>query len=322
MTDTYSTSPISPELESDIANIKGDNRRLLILGGSGFISGRLSELAKATGFQVWILTRGKKTVADDVNLLKVDRDHPEEFSKKINEANVAWDVVIDCIGMNPEHAIQDVEIFGKRASHLIFISTDSVYHPTKRQYPQPTDPAVYVSQGYGFDKRSCEKILIQAPPKKIQWTIVRPCHVYGPGAHLGCLPCAFRDPNLIQKIKDHEAIPLVGGGHFLHQPIFVDDLALLILSLANNPKAYGKIFNTPGGKIATMKSYYEAIATILNCDLKVKEIPVEKYLQEHPERENAVCHRIYDMAPLAEVKALLPSTDLIDGLRATLQKMN
>lgn len=319
MTDKYLTSAILLELKSAITSLKGDNRRLLILGGSGFISGRLLEFAKATGFQVWIVTRGKKPVPNGVILLKADRDHPEEFSKVINKAEVVWDVVIDCIGMKPRHARQDIELFEKKTQHLIFISTDSVYDPAKREYPQPTDPAVYVNDGYGFDKRSCEKILIEASSKKMQWTIVRPCHVYGPRAHLGCLPSAFRDPLLIQKIKDREAISLVGGGHFLHHPIFIDDLALLILSLANHSGAYGKVFNTPGGKIDTMKSYYEAIAAILNCELRIKEISVDKYLLEHPERANAVCHRIYDMTPLENVGAILPSTDLMDGLKKTLK---
>ena len=31
----------------------------------------------------------------------------------------------------------------------------------------------------------------------MQWTILRPCHIYGPGSQLGCLPLHGRDPKLI-----------------------------------------------------------------------------------------------------------------------------
>lgn len=36
------------------------NMKLLILGGSGFVSGRLAQIATAQGHEVWCVTRGNR----------------------------------------------------------------------------------------------------------------------------------------------------------------------------------------------------------------------------------------------------------------------
>lgn len=302
------------------SKLKGDGRKILIIGGSGFLSGSIQRLAKKSGFQVWILTRGKRPIPNSVIQLQADRNNSIAFSNEIANTGIEWDVVIDCIGMQPEHAIQDIKVFNNRSRHYIFVSTDSVYDPAKREYPQPTNFSSYVTEGYGYLKRRCEEIIVDSAPNSLPWTIIRPCHIYGPGAYLGCLPPSLRDPLLLHKIRDRESISLAGGGYFLHQPIFVDDLALLILSLANNSLAYGKVLNTPGGKLDTMRVYYEVIASILGQELKVNEISVVSYLADHPEHASSVCHRIYDDMHLKDIGVLLPRTTLEEGMQATISK--
>ena len=40
--------------------------KLLILGGSGFVSGRLAQIAAAQGHEVWCVTRGNRPIPEDV----------------------------------------------------------------------------------------------------------------------------------------------------------------------------------------------------------------------------------------------------------------
>jgi hypothetical protein len=76
----------------------------------------------------------------------------------------------------------------------------------------------------------------------MQWTVLRPCHIYGPGSLLGCLPLHGRDADLLDKMKAGHSLQLVGGGHFLQQPIFAADLAELTLSCYGQASSYGQIF--------------------------------------------------------------------------------
>ena len=47
--------------------------KILILGGSGFVSGTLARLALARGHQVWAVTRGQRALPQGVTGLAVGR---------------------------------------------------------------------------------------------------------------------------------------------------------------------------------------------------------------------------------------------------------
>lgn len=254
-------------------------------------------------------------------MFRLDRDHPSALAEAMEKVDWCWDAVLDCVGQRAEHGEQDLAVFTGRTRHLILISSDSVYDPYRRVYPQPVEPAVFVRKGYGGGKLGCEEAIRRGAENDLAWSIVRPPHIYGPGAALGCLPPAFRDLRLPERILAGERIELAGGGWFLHQPVFVDDLARLILSLVNLPGAFGRVFNAPGPALVTMRAYYEALAGALDRELHITEIPVGSYLEAHPESASAVCHRIYDLAPLANVGARLPDTSLEDGMRATVAQL-
>ena len=144
------------------------------------------------------------------------------------------------------------------------------------------------------------------------WTIMRPCHIYGPTSQLGCLPLHGRDPELIVKLHAGKPLQLVGGGHFLQQPILADDLAQTILSVPGNTRAQHMIFNTAGPDIIESWQYYRIVADVLEVELTVEEAPVSAYRAEHPEAAPFLCHRIYDLRRL-EQYGLQAATLVKDG---------
>ena len=101
---------------------------------------------------------------------------------------------------------------------IAFVSTDFVFDPAYRVYPQAEETAHYASEGYGGKKRQCEVVLADADLGDTDWTVIRPCHIYGPGSKLGCLPLHGRDDEIIDRIRRGETLKLVGGGYFLQQP--------------------------------------------------------------------------------------------------------
>jgi nucleoside-diphosphate-sugar epimerase len=292
---------------------------ILIIGGSGHVSGAVARAALAGDHQVWTVTRGQRATLDGVTALIADRKDTAALTQTIADENMTWDLVVDCICYDTPDMEQDIAIFRERARQFVLVSTDFVYDPARRKFPQTTDaPCVTSGDGslaYGAKKRQCELMLAEADTGDMEWTVVRPCHIYGPTSELGCLPLHGRDKNIIETLRNGEPIQLVGGGHFLQQPILADDLAKTILSIAGNHNANGRIFNTAGPEIIESREFYKIVADIVGGELIVKEISVESYLADNPGHAPFLCHRIYDIAPLAEAGLHIPATPVAEGLR-------
>lgn len=294
--------------------------KILVIGGSGFMSGTLAQVAVEQGHQVWTLTRGQRPVPPDVVSLVADRHNSQAFVDAINLAGTNWDLVVDCIAYHPDDIRQDLAVLSARTHHLVMISTDFVYDPVHRQFPQPEVTDYYLKEGYGGLKRQSEKVLLDAPAGDLNWTILRPGHIYGPGSELGCLPAHGRDPQLIDRLKNGESLQLVGGGYFLQQPVLARDLANTALSLFHNPTVFSQIFNVAGPDVVESREYYQIIAEYLGVSLRVEELPVEKYRLEHPDAASFLCHRFYDLQKLRESGASVPATPLKAGLRAHIEQ--
>jgi nucleoside-diphosphate-sugar epimerase len=288
---------------------------LLIIGGSGFVSGTLARIALEQGHSVTTVTRGQREVPSGADSIVADRKDKEAFAQAIDKHGDEWDLVADCIGFAPEDAVQDIECFRSRARHLVFVSTDFVFEPYDRIYPQPEDGVFRTDSSYGHKKRLCELELLNADTGEMAWTVIRPCHIYGPGSLLGCLPNHGRDSELLQKMKEGNTLALVGGGYFLQQPIFAPDLAKLILSCTDNENCKRGIFNSAGPDIIESKKYYEIIANVLGVKTSFEEISVDKHLKENPSQDAFLCHRIYDLTRLKEAGLKVPSTSIQEGLR-------
>lgn len=296
--------------------------KLLIIGGSGFLSGTVYSKAASQGHEVWVLTRGNKPVPAGAKSLIADRHDTANFKKVIEGAGCRWDAVIDCICYMPSDARQDIEVFRKLTKHLIWVSTDFVYDPEKRWFPQTEENMHFLTDdSYGANKRLCELEFINGDNEDMVWTALRPPHIYGPGSVLGCLPENARDSELITKIKEGQTLYLVGGGHFLQQPVFAPDLAELMLSCIGNQKTYNEIFCTMGPDIIESKQYYEIIAEFLGTEVKIKEIPVNKFLAEHPESRSFICHRIYDLTKLKNAGVKVPTTSIRNGLHVHVKSL-
>lgn len=294
--------------------------KVLVIGGSGHVSGAVVRAALAQKHQVWTITRGLRPSIPGVNSLIAERHDGPGMKAVVEPLGVIWDLVVDCIGYEPADLRQDLELFRNRARQLVFVSTDFVFDPAWRSFPQPEESTHYVGAtevgaSYGYNKRCCELELINGDCGELKWTILRPCHIYGPTSQLGCLPLHARDPELIQKLRAGTPLQLVGGGHFLQQPIFVDDLAETILSVAGNPQAWGKIFNLAGPDLVESRQYYQIIAELLDCRLTIEEVPLAPFVAENPASRAFLCHRIYDLRRLRDAGLAVPATSLAEGLR-------
>ncbi|MEI8386028.1 MAG: NAD-dependent epimerase/dehydratase family protein [Verrucomicrobiota bacterium] len=296
--------------------------RVLIIGGSGFLSGTLARVAASLGHAVTVVTRGQRPVPAGVEAVMVDRTDRAGFARCIAGLDTRWDLVADAICFTPDDAIQDVEVFAGRTDRLVMVSTDFVYDPNQRKIPQTEHAETYALSDYGGLKRQAEVVLEQTSTKVLPWTILRPSHIYGPGSLPGCLPLHGRDPELVGHILAGRPLRLVGGGVFLQHPIFAPDLAETILSAAVNPAATGRTFNVAGPEVIESRAYYRVLAALLGREVIIEDVPANGFLASDPDKAPFCCDRVYDLTALRSAGINLPATRLEDGLQRQLETLD
>ncbi len=175
-------------LGSAIANPK--SKRILILGGTGFLGPAIVAAAQARGHQVTLFNRGRTRPGLFPNLETRlgDRDPAKGEGLKSLETG-EWDAVIDDSGYYPRMVGASAQLLAKRVKQYIYISSISAY-----QEPAPVDgdentplakladPKVETMgarfENYGGLKALCEQAAEAALPGRT--TVVRPGYIVGP----------------------------------------------------------------------------------------------------------------------------------------------
>jgi 2'-hydroxyisoflavone reductase len=163
---------------------RAPKKKILILGGTGFLGPALVEQAKQRGHTLTLFNRGKTRpgLFPDVETLLGDRDG----NLKALEGR-KWDAVIDTSGYVPRVVRASAELLAPNVEHYIFISSISVYGDMSHYGIDEDSPVATVqdektedvSQHYGALKALSEKAAEAAMPGRV--ATVRPGLIVGPG---------------------------------------------------------------------------------------------------------------------------------------------
>ena len=156
---------------------------------------------------------------------------------------------------------------------------------------------------------------------RLNVTLFRPGHIYGPGFLLGCYPEHSRQKELPDLILAGQPLSLVTGGIHITQPVFVRDLARTMLDSVNQEGAFQQIFCIGGPEAVENRLYYEILGRLLGVEITIRELPLTGYLEAHPEYSGHLCHRIYDLSKLKAAGVRLPDTPLAEGLKLHLESL-
>lgn len=152
---------------------------VLILGGTGWLSGRIARAWLDRGAQVTCLARGGRPAPQGSVLVQADRDEAEAY---VLVAQQEWDRVVD-VSSRADHVLGAVEAIGQQAGQWTYISSMSVYsddvtlgadESAPRHNPaQPGD-----EDEYGAQKAAAEDAVTALGDIA---TIIRPGLIVGPG---------------------------------------------------------------------------------------------------------------------------------------------
>jgi nucleoside-diphosphate-sugar epimerase len=289
---------------------------ILILGGTGFLSGALARVVREAGHGVTIFTRGQspRPMPEGVTALVGDRHDPAAFREL--GVDRAYDAVIDCICYTAEDARADVQTFAGRAGHLVMISTDFVYGGEPRRLPLTEEAPREAAGSYGRNKVAAEEVFAAAwRESRFPITVLRPPHIMGEGGLLGTGSLRGRDPELLAGLRRGEPQVLLDGGALLIQPVVHRDIAAAALAVIGASATRGQAYNMAGGEVVTSRRYYEIIAEELGTGLTVRSLPSSIYLEVYPERVPFAQHRCYDQGKLARDAGFAPQIGVREAVR-------
>lgn len=198
--------------------------KLLVLGGTRFLSREIASQAVALGWEVTGACRGESgPLPDGVEHLRWDR--ADEAPADLAEGR--WDAVVD-VARLPSHVGRAVAATAD--AHWVFVSTISVYvdnsSPATEPLAEPITEDVDLAvdpEAYGGMKVACEEIVQSQVASS---TVVRPGLIVGPGDPTG------RFAHWPQRLARGGEVLAPGRPEDVVQVIDVRDLAAWVLVLA------------------------------------------------------------------------------------------
>ncbi|MDG2003038.1 MAG: NAD(P)-dependent oxidoreductase [Novosphingobium sp.] len=211
--------------------------KIAITGGTGFIGGALVDQAIAQGYDLALLTRRPQEKREGVEWVSGDLDDKEALVRLVSDS----DLVIHVAGVVKAANSAEFER-GNVVGTLNLIEAVREVGPERFILVSSLtarEPGVSV---YGASKAQSEKLVMASP---LDWTIVRPPAVYGPGD--GEMLDLFRSAK-------YWLIPAPEQGRT--SVIHVDDLVRLLLALdRGSEQVTGRTFEPDDGMLTGWSHY-------------------------------------------------------------------
>ncbi len=224
--------------------------RILVTGGTVFVTGRIAEYFVAKGWEVYVLNRNTRQQATGVKLIEADRHDLKDVLK-----GYSFDAVIDN-AYTAEDVRELIWALGQYKEYVL-ISSTAVY-PEHEQQPfteeTPKGSNRYWGR-YGTDKIAAEEELLARNPKAY---ILRPPYIYGPMNNL------YRESFVFDCALAGRKFYLPGDGSMRLQFVHIDDLCRLIdIILEKKPEWH--ILNLGNEETITIRQWVELCYEIVGA---------------------------------------------------------
>lgn len=276
-------------------------KRILVTGGTVFVSKYVANYFKSKNYEVYVLNRGTKPQVDNVNLICADRNNLGDCLH-----HHYFDAVIDVCGYNKKDIKNILDAIGEFKDY-IFISSSAVYPETNMQ-PFSEKQSVGFNSiwgRYGTDKIEAEEYLLSRVPKAY---ILRPPYFYGPMQNL------YREPFVFECALKNRKFYIPDDGKMKLQFFHVDDLCKVIEKLfEKHPKEH--ILNVGNAELVDVNTFVEL------C-YKVVGTPLEKvYVTNHDNQRDyfSFYNYEYNLDVLRQNELLSEQKDLFEGLKESFE---
>lgn len=223
--------------------------KILVTGGTGVIGeGAVPELI-TRGHSVRLLSRHAKEDAKQWPGVEAFEGNVADTSSLAGAAD-GCDAILHIAGIvaenPPEVTFQSVNVDGTR--HLI----EEAKRAQVRRFVFVSSLGADIGESdYHRSKLAAEK-LVEA--SALDWTIIRPGNVYGPGDEVISL--------ILKMVRALPAVPVIDSGEQEFQPIWHEDLAKVLAGTVESNAVQSQILEAAGTEITSMNDLIHRFATI------------------------------------------------------------
>lgn len=241
---------------------------ILIVGGTGNISWRLSEAAIKAGWNVTLLNRGapdRKRRATPAGCDTIISDIKNQAVTEAALGSRRFDVVVDFVCYDEQQAQRAISYFRARAGHYVFISTTALYDRGIAKAPFTEDtPIVTHGWGYALAKAAAERVFSEAKLREgFPVTCLRPGHTYDT-----IIPEAVGDGNWTNPWRLLNGRPIVihGDGTTLWTVTHSSDFAQAIVEFLKSGLPPGETFHITSDESYTWREITAAVCREIGID--------------------------------------------------------
>ena len=236
-------------------------KKILIIGGTGFIGPAVVDLLVRSNYEVTLLNRGTRKF-DRTRHLQADRNRLTDLQKASDFGKPQYDAIIDLCCYNAEQSRLAWSAFSFRTKKWIYLSSAAVYKNETGKPPKESDEVggTRLWGQYGTNKYEAEQFLIShaQPAQSPQVTIFRPPYIYGPQNDID------RETFVWVRALNAQPVFIPGHGQTPIQFLHVSDLAGAIkLSIETNPQtASPAIYNIAADECPTLSEWVSLLAEV------------------------------------------------------------
>ena len=264
-------------------------RKMLITGGTGFVSGFLARYFVYKHWQVWVLNQGTKTQLPGVTHIEADRHTIGDQLRGLR-----FDAVLDVIAYDAPD-VESLLAALEGQPEYVLISSSSVYPET---LPQPFTEDMPVGENRIWGDYGMGKVRAEAAARRLRpdCYILRPPYLYGAMQNL------YREPFVFDCAVKGRPFYLPGDGstplHFNN----VEDLARLIFLLLEEKPAQ-RIYNTGNPDTITVRQWVELCYDIVGTPCQLISVGTE-----HPQRSYFPFYPYAYQLDVSRQLAVMPQT--------------
>ncbi|SHJ98695.1 Nucleoside-diphosphate-sugar epimerase [Clostridium cavendishii DSM 21758] len=252
--------------------------KVLVMGGSKFVSESIAKKLIELDYEVHILTRGKESIdyTGYARHLICDRHDKNKLTELLY--GTEYDYVFDING----YTKSDIQILigalnKSKIKRYVYCSSASVYIEKNTPLTEESEKVENDKFGkYGLDKKEAENYLVELYNRDgFPITIFRPSYIYGEGNN------KFREAYIFKCLEEGRVIPIPESNNKI-QFIHIEDLTKAFISSINLDKAIGEVYNLSNEESYNIEEYIDVIknAIFKNGEIskiKDKTIDVRSY---------------------------------------------
>ena len=303
-------------------------KRVVILGGAGFIGSHLTHALIEAGYNVRVFQHPRSSMQYirhlPIEVQRGDMNDPDAIISALQNAHTAIHLIHSTVPISSmQDAAQDViqniggsvrwlaQLNKTPLQRLIYFSSGGTVYGNPQTVPidetHPTEPL----SSYGITKLAIEKyVTMYSHLYNIQPVILRPSNIYGPHQKLNISQGVIGV--MLDRAIRGETFEMWGNGSSLRDYLYIADVAQAVVQLMSY-EGNEHIFHLASGNGTTLNELIRLVNEQTGVSLKISKRTAMKH---------AVDANVLSYRRLHHATGWRPHTSLADGVALTMEWIN